>query len=84
MRYFRFIGDPRDGGGPERVTVYGLEFGRHEPTGVESEAVSKKLAGNSHFQEMMRDDTPSEEPDAEDGFGAPPIPRRRGRPPKYQ
>ncbi len=56
MRHFRFKGDPkRNGDGPATITAYGLEFDRDIPTPVADEAIARKLAANSHFQEMVRD-----------------------------
>ena len=50
MPAFRFIGDPRHGGeGSDKITLFGLTFGRAVATEVADSTVVRKLAANPHF-----------------------------------
>jgi hypothetical protein len=50
MPAFRFIGDPRHSGeGPEKITLFGLTFGRTTATEVLDATAARKLAANPHF-----------------------------------
>lgn len=50
----RFVGDPRDGGGPENLTVHGLAFVKGGWRDVPDD-VAGKLATHSHFEVQTAD-----------------------------
>lgn len=51
MAKFRFIGDPRDGGGPAVYHRAGIDFPKGKPVDVPDD-VAAKLATHSHFEEV--------------------------------
>lgn len=60
----RFVGDPNDSGsGPDRLTMWGVEFVKGEWTAVSD----RRLATHSHFE--FRD---------EDEVASAPVKRKRG------
>lgn len=74
MAIFRYIGDPDDGnGGPDGMTAFGYLFPKGEPVEVHEEAVSAKLAANSHFERVEKAPLPDDPP------AKPPVRRRRRR-----
>ena len=48
---FVYIGDPNHGGeGPDKTTLYGVEFPKGEPVQVEDKEAARRLSSNSHFK----------------------------------
>jgi hypothetical protein len=80
MASFRFIGDPRHGGqGPDNITLLGHRFNRQHATDVSDAGTIAKLAGNSHFIQVVADAAPAPEIPAEQ-VPTPQRPARKRKP----
>jgi hypothetical protein len=53
MRTFVFIGNPGAEDSRSGVRAFGVYFPANVPVEVENEAAARKLAGNSHFREVI-------------------------------
>ena len=48
---FTYVGDPKDGSGPDVINAFGIDFPKGEPVNVDGrhKAIVGKLRDNSHF-----------------------------------
>lgn len=61
MAVFKFIGNGKSD--PEKITAYGIAFLKGEEVEVEDKVAVAKLRGNSHFEEVEREEEPAADTD---------------------
>ena len=80
MAGITFIGDPRDGSGPDTIVMHGVTFLKGRQVQVDDPIAIAKCSNNAHFRVDGVTLIAAPKTTAAD----PIVPRRRGRPPKVR
>ena len=65
MKSITFIGDPRDGDGPQIISMWGMMFEKGRAEMCDDAAIVAKAEGNSHFEVKAKRGRKANDPDSE-------------------